>query len=294
MVLTAASSKILSRRSRSRREGFCGFSSRGFTLIELMVVIGIIVMAAALMAPSVAEYMKNRQIDGVRGQLVNIFNIARLQAVSKRRDISVVFFREGPRIFDELSQDFTDDDVWSPQTSVLGQEDGSIWYVLGFARGATSFDERFDDAGSGESGYKPKGLHIPPFESWRRRYVSAKEAGTRGNKRRGRSRSTEVVPRYQIKGLYKLTFRRDGSLEFGAGGADVPTTTYNDDAEGAPSNSDLVVLQVDGSSAVYIDLRPTGQVRSKLGVLADPPLTRGELGPVRAATRGSKKSSRKR
>jgi hypothetical protein len=256
-----------------------------------MVVIGIIVMAAAMMAPTIAEYMKNRQIDGVRGQMVSIFNIARLQAVSRRRSVSVVFFREGPRIFDEISKSFTDDDVWNPDTTVLGKKNEHVWYALGFARGATSYEERYDS----DPKYWPRGLHIPPFDRWVEKHEKAWAAADgKGKGSRRRTSRKPKVHRYNINGLYKVTFRRDGSLEFGAGGADVPTSTYNKETDGAPANADLVVMQVDGNTAVYIDLRATGQVRAKLGLLVDPPIKKGEIGPIEAATRGKKKrSSRK-
>ncbi|MFP6738720.1 MAG: prepilin-type N-terminal cleavage/methylation domain-containing protein, partial [Planctomycetota bacterium] len=67
----------------------------GFTMIELMVVVAIIVMASGVMGPTIIDFMKNRELEGVRGQFGNIFNLARLRAVNERRDISVVFFRGG-------------------------------------------------------------------------------------------------------------------------------------------------------------------------------------------------------
>ena len=55
-----------------------GIRSRdGFTMIELMVVVAIIIMASGIMGPTIADFMKNRQLEGVRGQFGNIFNMAR-------------------------------------------------------------------------------------------------------------------------------------------------------------------------------------------------------------------------
>ena len=140
-----------------------GIRSRdGFTMIELMVVVAIIIMASGIMGPTIADFMNYRLLEGVRGQFGNIFNMARLRAGKQRRDISVVFFREGPRVFDELRKEFIDYDVWNPGNSPLGESDPTMWYALGFARGTSSYNPQHDNAGKAIG----DGLTIPPFEKW--------------------------------------------------------------------------------------------------------------------------------
>jgi type II secretory pathway pseudopilin PulG len=224
-----------------------------FTMVELMVVISIIVMAAGLLVPTIADFMKNRQIEGVRGQISNVINMARLQAVTKRRAVSVVFFREGPRVYDEVSKDFTDADTWNPQSSLLGEDDAKIWYALGFAGGKSSVDPGYE-----QDGYKPQGLTIPPFSMW--------------DKKRGTA------------GLYKVTFQRDGTLGF-VGGNDVPSSVFNDESRGAPPTADIVILQIDSAAAGFIDLRPTGQLRGKVRTLENPPYEYGDVAAIAGASR---------
>ena len=276
-----------------------GLDTRGgFTMIELMVVVAIIIMATGIMGPTIADFMKNRQLEGVRGQFGNIFNMARLQAVNQRRDISVVFFREGPRVFDELRSEFIDNDVWYPGTSPLGEKDPAMWYALGFARGTTSYNPKHDepDFVLGE------GLSVPPFEKWKEKNKSA-TSGTkrsRSARRSSRSRRTSsgrarpATTKYRVNGLFKVTFNRNGTLVFSNGCSDVPTSIYNNEENGGPRTADLVILQLDATPACFIDMRPTGQVRSKTVSLAKSPKQRGDVSAVGMAASGSRRLGRKK
>src|SRR5437867_7485041 len=116
----------------------------GFTLIELMVVIGIIVLAAGLMTPTIADFFKNRQLETIRGHIGSAFNKARLDAVTRGVRASMVFFREGVRVYLEKDKRFDEDDLFSPETSPLA--DDSVWYVLGFLDKKPNFElERYRD-----------------------------------------------------------------------------------------------------------------------------------------------------
>ncbi|MEC9352412.1 MAG: type II secretion system protein, partial [Planctomycetota bacterium] len=44
----------------------------GFTMIELMVVVAIIVMASGVMGPTIIDFMKNRELVGIRGHFGKI------------------------------------------------------------------------------------------------------------------------------------------------------------------------------------------------------------------------------
>tara|TARA_B100000949_G_scaffold110284_1_gene97694 strand:+ start:897 stop:1694 length:798 start_codon:yes stop_codon:yes gene_type:complete len=257
-----------------------------------MVVVAIIIMATGIMGPTIADFMKNRQLEGVRGQFGNIFNMARMQAVNQRRDISVVFFREGPRVFDELRKEFIDYDVWNPGTSPLGESDPTMWYALGFARGTSSYNQQHDKKAIGD------GLTIPPFRKW-----ASKEKRTdpkpKGRTRRGSrirrtssGTTTRSRPKYRTTGLFKITFNRNGTLVFSDGCSDVPTSVYNGDGGSRPKTSDVVILQLDATLACFIDMRPTGQIRSKVVPLADFPRKRGDVSAVNRVQAGSKSSSR--
>ena len=267
-------------------------SRDGFTMIELMVVVAIIIMATGIMGPTIADFMKNRQLEGVRGQFGNIFNMARMQAVNQRRDISVVFFREGPRVFDELRKEFIDYDVWNPGTSPLGESDPTMWYALGFARGTSSYNQQHDKKAIGD------GLTIPPFKKWaskeKRTDPKPKGRARRGSRTRRTSSGTTTRsrPKYRTTGLFKITFNRNGTLVFSDGCSDVPTSVYNGDGGSRPKTSDVVILQLDATLSCFIDMRPTGQIRSKVVPLADFPRKRGDVSAVNRVQAGAKSSSR--
>ena len=263
-------------------------SRAGFTMIELMVVVAIIVMASGVMGPTIMDFMKNRELEGIRGQFGKIFNKARLDAVIFRRDMSVVFFREGPRVYDELSKQFTDKAIWSSKGDALGSSPPEIWYGLGFAGGASSYDE--DRAALVVKSRKDRGKtiprSIPSFAEWatdpRSLYRSqATGSGRSSGRSSGGGSGDSSKQRYRTNDLYKMTFNRSGTMVFSAGCSDVPTSIFNNDgASGRPKTADVVILQYDSQMACFIDVRPTGQMRSKMRPLGEIPTEAGDVGPI--------------
>ncbi len=263
----------------------------GFTMIELMVVVAIIVMASGVMGPTIIDFMKNRELEGVRGQFGNIFNLARLRAVNERRDISVVFFRGGPRIFDELQKSFKkDEDIWKSRGPALKGDPPEIWYGLGFAGGASSYDE--DQAKQvAKSRNNPRTTiprSIPSFSQWKEsprsiyRETSSRGGSSNSSNRSGRGNSGDDSRKYRTNDLFKVTFNRNGTMVFSDGCSDVPTSVFNNDgATGCPKTADVVILQLDSQMACFIDVRPTGQVRSKMRPLEEMPVVAGDVSSIR-------------
>ena len=66
-------------------------SASGFTLVELLVVVGIIAVLGAVSAPAIANWMRNSTIRGAADQVVGELTTARLQAVKKNVNYGVVF-----------------------------------------------------------------------------------------------------------------------------------------------------------------------------------------------------------
>jgi type IV fimbrial biogenesis protein FimT len=59
-------------------------SKRGFTLVELLIVIGLVGVIAALAGPSLYDYILKQRLRGVHAQLVTDLQFARSEAVSRQ------------------------------------------------------------------------------------------------------------------------------------------------------------------------------------------------------------------
>jgi len=71
-------------RDQRRREA-------GFTLIEVLVVLGLIVIMAGVSLPAVARYLKNYQIKSAQQMVAGEINTARTKAIMKNVNFGVVF-----------------------------------------------------------------------------------------------------------------------------------------------------------------------------------------------------------
>jgi type II secretory pathway pseudopilin PulG len=73
---------------RCRSERFP--SEGGFSLVELIIVMGIIVVMAAVILPPLASYMKMYQIRGATQQLAGDLSTSRMRAISKNVNLGVI------------------------------------------------------------------------------------------------------------------------------------------------------------------------------------------------------------
>jgi prepilin-type N-terminal cleavage/methylation domain-containing protein len=224
----------------SRNHASSALRRAGFTLIELMVVIAIIILAAGLMTPTITDFFKNRQLEGIRGQFGAAFNMARLQAVTEGRQMSVVFFREGVRVYDEKLKTFGRD-YFNPESAPAADE--KVWFELGFLQ-------------------KKSSTTLKRYRAWERTQkdladadaqVSTGDAGANRTKK-------PTYPTYNVRGLPKVTYLRDGSLVF-ASGSDVSS---NEHKREIPEIDDIIIRQSGNATACFIDLCPTGQIRSRV------------------------------
>ena len=67
--------------------------ARGFTVVELLVVVAIVAVGASLAVPGVAQMIANRKVQTVAESIVNGLNLARTEAV--RRNTAVNFTLRG-------------------------------------------------------------------------------------------------------------------------------------------------------------------------------------------------------
>lgn len=67
-------------------------SARGFTLVELMIVIVLLVIVATIALPNFVQFIRNNQVQAKTNEVVSFLNYARGQAVTSRKvyEINVV------------------------------------------------------------------------------------------------------------------------------------------------------------------------------------------------------------
>ena len=86
-----------SRSVRQRHRARLGPGDLGFTCVELVLALGIVVMLASLVVPATAEVVDASRARQAAGFMASRFRLARLQAVSSTRSVGLVFDLVGGR-----------------------------------------------------------------------------------------------------------------------------------------------------------------------------------------------------
>ena len=112
-------------------------SAAGFSLVELLVVVGIIGAMAAVGLPAIGRYIRNFRIKGATQQVATEINVARSKAIMKNVNLGVLFAVVSDtqyRWVIEDDQDPTDTTTWSG----YGAEDwGTLTGTLAKAQAGT-------------------------------------------------------------------------------------------------------------------------------------------------------------
>lgn len=196
----------------------------GFTLIEMVVTIGIIILAAGFLAPAVATMFQSRRLENAGTLISTVMNEARQSAVTKRQAHSVVFLKHGLRLYREPKGEdrgeFKKLEPYDPESST------TIEYDLEFARRA------YEDIPEDLQVLAGKSDRPPPPEEWE-------------------LESGDIV----------IRFLPDGTVDFGEY-EDVPTFLFNESPpEGADI---VIRQQGNNTTRGYLDIRPTGRTVFKV------------------------------
>lgn len=77
----------------------------GFSFTELIVVVGIMMLMAAVGLPAISRYIKNYQINGAAQQVLGAVTTARSKAVMKNVNYGVLFVVTGPNTYRVVNED---------------------------------------------------------------------------------------------------------------------------------------------------------------------------------------------
>jgi prepilin-type N-terminal cleavage/methylation domain-containing protein len=97
-----------------------GSGTRGFSLLELLVVVAIIATMAAVLMPNIARYIRNYKIRGEANNVATNLQRARNQAIMKNVNLGVAIVVEDPQTYwVHLEDDQVDENT--PTRSALRQ-----------------------------------------------------------------------------------------------------------------------------------------------------------------------------
>jgi prepilin-type N-terminal cleavage/methylation domain-containing protein len=103
----------------------------GFSLIELLVVVAMIVVLVAVALPNIGQYIRNYRVRGAVSQLASELQVARAKAISKNVNLGVVFAVVSSNQYQYAVEDDTNPRAAAPHPwGMVAQEGGGSWTAL--------------------------------------------------------------------------------------------------------------------------------------------------------------------
>ena len=109
------------RSARPQCRAHAGFGDGGFTCVELVLALAIVLMLASVVGPATAEVVDASRARQAAGFMASRFRLAHLQAVSRTRSVGLVFDLVGGRWTFRLCADGNGNGLWRAELAT-GQD----------------------------------------------------------------------------------------------------------------------------------------------------------------------------
>jgi len=96
-------------------------NQRGFTLLEVMVVVALVAVVVAIASPDWRAFVSNRRTAGASRELYNALQHTRMKAIKEGQTITVIYYDEGG---DAVTQANDDTPLSFETASISWDEDG--------------------------------------------------------------------------------------------------------------------------------------------------------------------------
>ncbi len=226
----------------------------GFTLVEVVVVITIIIILSGMVVPTISAFLSNRKLKAVTSRLVRGLYQARARAITEHNNTFVFFFNDGILSVGERAGPVEYQSYYESE-----REMRNMCIRLRFAGETITYDPKATTTNNLVS-------ELPPFKkgNWITKSVSRDEAVS--------------LTGLRDRAVF-FAFKSDGTIEVGSGSGPGDILSFEFMGKN-PANADIVIEEINGEEYPrgWIDIRPTGNISSKVavGTLAEEIASEGE------------------